>query len=331
MVDGVIIDAQLVSFDPATGNCQFSVDESQIPQQAPSAPGEDGPQSRIVVEPGGDIQAAILEAESGELRRVEVLGGSYPISEPIVLRGPKVQIDMHRNAEIVYPGTGYAVELINARDCDIRLGSILCTHQDGSGILVDQQGSTPGTNDSTRCLIHGGQILNAGGRRPVKPALTGLKSHGIHFRHSGNSGVANYFHNVERTRIKNFDTDVLCDEGANANVLTALSYERAWYPLVLLSDECQVLGGFWHKTAGVNASNRVECIRIGDASRGINGQFHSMSGLAMEPAGGNAYPLWIDAGSKKNVIMFTRNIADLGNQLHEPDNVVIDQTGVHGA
>lgn len=324
----MLIEAKIAGLDGIT--LVLDIDESQLPApQAPPPPAPEAIPTRLIVQPGDSIQAAIDQAKADELRRVEIVGGSYQITNPIVVTGQRVEIDMHRNAEIIYPGTDYAVQFINARDCEFHVGSIRCSHQDGSGILVDQQGSTPGTDDSVRCFIHGGQILNAAGRRATKPALTGLTSHGIHFRHSGNPGVANYFHNVFRTRIKNFDADVLCDEGANANVMIAVNYERSWYPLTLMADECQVIGGFWHKTAGTNATNRVECIRLGDASRGINAQFHVMVGMAMEPAGGNAYPLVIDTGSKKNVAVFTRNIGDLGNQLHEPDNVVVDQTGVH--
>lgn len=286
----------------------------------PPPAGAPAPPNRIVVAAGGDIQAAINEARSGTLKRVEILGGEHVLPAPLLIDGAKIEIDMHRNADLVYEGTDYAVIYRNATDCELRLGSITCTHRDGSGILLEQTGS----KDCVRNHIFGGQIRNEGLRRPLKPVVGAIASHGIHFKHTGASGVANYFNVIERTRIDEFDAGILVGENCNANKFNHVQYETAWYMLAMLSLENMHIGGFFHKSAGT-AADKVECIRLGDASRGIDARWNTITGYAMEP-GGNARALTIDAGSSKNVLIGTRNIGS-PDQINELDNVLIDQRG----
>lgn len=297
--------------------------------ELPESGGSTGPLTRHIVQPGDDVQAAIDLAQASTIRRIEIVGGTYELDEPLLITGSRVEIDMHANATLRYSGPDAAVVFRNAKDCEMHVGRILCLDQDADGVRIEQA-DTGSTGDwSMRVKVHGGWIRNDSLRRPTMPTVAGIQSCGVRIVNlSGDPNAANYGHVIESVRFDEWDADAWIGEFCNANHLVRNWYETAWYGVVLLAIECQIAGGFFHKIPGTDAQ-RPECIRLGDASQGINAMRNRIGGLTMEPGGQWTYGLAIDAGSSKNVIDVAPNVYR-GNRIDEPDNVIIDHKGVAG-
>jgi len=263
------------------------------------------PDDRIVTPSADDnseIQAA-LEEGAGTVR---LTPGEFNIDQAMVFRHDRTELVMAPGTIVRHHGPAEAFRFTNTSHCRMVLSQLLCHHDRGSGVVF-RQSSAPGEVKHCRHNeVARGRIVNVTGRIPVKMQPSEVESRGVYFRHSGNSGVEGYFNRVDGVEIDGFDACIELGQNANAQMLSRINFETAWYGLLCMSHDNTITNAFWHETSGRDGQ-RMECIRVGDGSYPITG--NCFSGLSMEP-GPLAWGVWLDQQTVRNLVVCTPNLHD---------------------